>query len=224
MKLELNKYDAELPADVNLALVISGEITADGQRHTGFLVRNLLGEYMLFHLGSNNLFLKTSFNSSYNSLLIPILERETETAIVGFLAYLYGVTSGSLPYSIAWEEGKEYFDADGKPVVFGPSDGFTCATFVLESLKRYGLDMVERSTWPVTDDDKAWQLGIISDPRLQLSAEQFLAQVEKIGSCPRFRPEQALGAAHYFKNSKLPHSTVFPAGQEVIAEMARLRA
>ncbi|QXH96078.1 hypothetical protein HU749_006740 [Pseudomonas ogarae] len=221
MKLELKRYDVELPDNVNLALVITGDISDGGQRHTGFVVKDFFGDVWLFHLASNNVYIKSIFTSRYHYLLVPSLEPETELVIISFLAVLYGVTEGKVPYSIGWDE-KQYFDSGGGLVMDNPGDGFTCATFVLESFKRYGMDMVARETWPLSPEDSAWQNKIIK--LLDLSPEQFLAQVEKVGKYPRFHPEQALGAAHHFTNFRLPYSVVHPAGEEVVAEMARLSA
>jgi len=221
MKIELKKHDAELPDDVNLALVICGDTSENGQRHTGFVVRNLLGEYWIFHLGGNNRYLKSKFSPSYRYLLVPVLQPETESSIIGFLSIIHELTSGNIPYSIGWDD-KQYFDEKNALIPLDAGDGFTCATFVLESFKRYGLDMVDRKTWPITSKDSEWQDGIIRVA--QLRPEQFVAQVEKVGKYPRFRPEHALGAAHYFTNEQLPYSTVAPAGLEVVAEMVRLSA
>ncbi|SFW77533.1 hypothetical protein [Pseudomonas sp. NFACC04-2] len=223
MKIELKRYDLDLPDDVNLALVITGPVDEGGQRHTGFVVRDFFGDYWIFHLCSNNVYVKSPLTSRYNYLLIPSLQPETESAIITFLAGLYDMSGGQIPYSIAWDD-KQYFDLDGKLTAIEPGDGFTCATFVLESFKRYGMDMVARETWPLSPESAVWQNEIINNPLLQLSPEQFLAQVEKVGKYPRFHPEHALGAAHHFTNFRLPHSTVYPAGQEVVAEMARLSA
>ncbi|WP_447742310.1 hypothetical protein [Pseudomonas laurentiana] len=219
--LVLFKYDVEMPEHVNLALVIMGDVEEEGQRHTGFVMRDLLGGCWLFHLGWNNHYFRSPMSEKYNYLLIPILEPETETVIVAFLCMLLSDTEGKVPYSIAWEE-REYFDVDGKLVDLSLSDGFTCATFVLETLKRFGLDMVDRSTWPIPAGDAAWQERILE--RVDLSREQFNAQVALIGKRPRFRPEQALGAAHYYRGTKLCHAEVVPAGRQVISEMVRLRA
>lgn len=221
MKIELKRHDEELPDDVSLALVICGETTDDGQRHTGFVVRNLLGEVWLYHLGGNDRYLRTPFTPRYSYLLIPIMQPENASSIINFLTILYDVTGGKVKYSIGWDD-KEYIDDAGALVALEAGDGFTCATFVLESLKRYGMDLVARKTWPITAQDTAWQEGILKVA--QLAPEQFFAQVKQVGKYPRFRPEQALGAAHYFTGAQLPYSTVAPAGQEVVAEMVRLSA
>lgn len=221
MAVQLFKYDVELPDDVNLALVIMGGLNPDDQRHTGFVVKDLMGRCQLFHLAGNNRYIRSNIDARYNYLIIPRLEPEVEMPIISFLYYLLQETKGRIAYSVIWTDA-EQFDEAGLPVINDASDGFTCATFVLETLRRYGFDLVDRSSWPLDQGDAIWQRGILDIA--DLSSEQFLAQVEKVGKFPRFRPEQALGAANYYVGKKLPFATVAPAGGEVVKEMARLRA
>lgn len=220
MNIQLSKSDAPLPDDVLLAVVIKGCIEDEGQRHTGFLVRGFDDVNHLFHLGYNNGYMQGRVTSDYDYLLVPALEPETANAIITFLALLLEKTKGEIKYSIAWDE-EEYFDDDAGLKKNDASDGFTCATFVLETLKRYGLDLVDRATWPLTQSNNEWQLKIIN--MLALPMEQHLAQLAVIGQYPRIRPEEALGAAHYYKGVSLPHASVAPAAFEVLSEMRRLR-
>lgn len=221
MGLELYKFDVDLPDDVSLALVICGGLGAEDQRHTGFVVRNMMGETFLFHLATHNDFRKGEVSLNYNYLLIPFLDPAVELPIVTFLFLLHHDTSGKISYSTEYQD-KDYFNEEGSLVMLKPSDGFTCATFVLETMRKYGMDLVDRATWPINEADKNWQRGIIG--LVGLNHEQFLAQIKNIGEYPRFRPEQALGAAHYYEGKRLGYSIVQPAGLEVVTEMARLRA
>ena len=222
MKLQLAKYDAALPDDVYLALAITGGVEDDDQRHTGFLVRSFDDENFLFHLGFNNGYRKNRMGSKYDYLLVPALEPETANSIITFLVMLLENTGGNVQYSIAWES-EEYFDADGKLMKVAAVDGFTCATFVLETMKRYGLDLVDRQTWPLTEGNKDWQIDMLNN-KLQLPVEQYLAQFDVVGKYPRIKPEEALGAAHYYVGDLLPYPKVAPAAVEVVSEMRRLKA
>jgi hypothetical protein len=219
MKLELHKYDVQLPDNVYLALAITGSLAPDGQRHTGFVVRNFFDESLLFHLGRNNYYRQEQLTKSYSYLVVPSLEPETANSIISLLVQLLDKTKGNVPYSIAWDQ-DEYFDDTGALVKTDPVDGFTCATFVLEILKRQGLNLVDRSSWPLVDAE--WQKSIL--PKLDLSIESLMAQLEVIGKYPRIRPEEALGAAHLYVGEKLTHQEVVPAALEVVSEMTRLRA
>lgn len=220
MRLELYRFDAKLPDGVLLALAITGSLDDEGQRHTGFVVRDFFDNSQLFHLGRNNYYRQEVLTKSYTYLLVPALEPETANAIISLLVTVLQNTHGNVPYSIAWDQ-EEYFDDNGQLVKTDPVDGFTCATFVLEIMKRQGLELVDRSTWPLTDENKNWQKDILS--LLGLSIESLMAQLEVIGKFPRIRPEEALGAGHLFNGPPLPYNDVKPASLEVLAEMRRLR-
>lgn len=220
MRLELYKFDTKLPDGVFLALAITGSLDDEGQRHTGFVVRDFLDNSHLFHLGRNNYYRQEPLTKSYTYLVVPALEPETANAIISLLVTVLQNTHGNVPYSIAWDQ-EEYFDKNGILVKTDPIDGFTCATFVLEILKRQGMELVDRSTWPLTEDNKDWQKNIL--PHLGLSIESLMAQLEVIGKFPRIRPEEAIGAGHLFMGDPLPYIDVQPVSLDVIAEMRRLR-
>lgn len=220
MRLELHRFDVPLPDDVLLGLVIKGQVSPDGQRHTGFLVRAFDDSCWLYHLNSNDDYARKPLSSSYSYLLVPALLPATANAIITFLVMLLNDTNGHIPFSIAWDK-DDYFDEAGKLIKTADVDGFTCTTFVLETLKRYGLDMVDRESWPITSDTEEWQTSMLQN--LFLPQEQFLAQIKTVGSYARFKPEESLGAAHYFRGEKLHYSVVEPAAKEVLKEMIRLR-
>ncbi|WP_339480348.1 hypothetical protein [Pseudomonas sivasensis] len=220
MRLELYNFDAKLPDGVLLALAITGNLDDDGQRHTGFVVRDFFDNSQLFHLGRNNYYRQEVLSKSYSYLLVPALEPEVANAVISLLVTVLQNTHGNVPYSIAWDQ-EEYFDSDGRLVKTDPIDGFTCATFVLEILKRQGMELVDRSTWPLSDENKNWQKNIL--PLLGLSIESLMAQLEAIGKFPRIRPEEALGAGHLFRGDPLPFNVVQPVSRNVLDEMKRLR-
>ncbi|TDV54424.1 hypothetical protein EC919_104160 [Pseudomonas graminis] len=221
MELRLYKFNVQLPDDVYLALAITGELGAEGQRHTGFVVKDFNDNSQLFHLGRNNLYRQDLLAPRYSYLLIPSMEPETANSIIALLVKVLEDTQGNVPYSIAWED-EEYFDSSGVLVKTDPIDGFTCATFVLEILRRQGMELIDKASWPVQPADMVWQAGIL--PFLGLSTESLMAQLEAIGRYPRIRPEEALGAAHLYVGEVLQFPTVAPAASQVIAEMVRLSA
>lgn len=220
MNIQLSRSDAPLPDDVILAVVIKGCVEDEGQRHTGFLVRGFDDENHLFHLGYNNGYRQNKLGSEYDYLVVPALEPETANAIISFLVLLLEKTQGKVKYSIAWDD-DQYFGDDASLKKDDAGDGFTCATFVLETFKRYGLNLVDRATWPLSKSNHDWQRNMID--LLCLPMEQYLAQLAVVGQYPRIRPEEALGAAHYYKGTSLPYVFVAPAAFEVLTEMRRLR-
>lgn len=220
MKLELCRFDQQLPDGVLLALAITGSIAPEGQRHTGFVVRDFYDNSILFHLGRNNYYRNEPLSERYSYLLVPAFEPEVANAIISLLVTVLESTQGDVPYSIAWDD-DSYFNDEGHLIKAEPGDGFTCATFVLEILKRQGLDFVSRETWPITEANKNWQRDIL--PHLGLSIESLMAQLEVIGKYPRIRPEEALAAGHLYIGEPLPYLTVQPSALEVVTEMRRLR-
>ncbi len=217
--LELHEFDRNFPDGVLLALAITGGAEPDDQRHTGFVVRDFNDQLHLFHLGSHNNFSHQPLRKQYNYLLIPFLEPATANAVIALLFQLFHETNGQVSYSVAWDD-EDYFDANGALIKTAALDGFTCATFVLEILRRHGFDLIDRETWPKTAKDSEWQRHILKV--LHLPLENLMAQLEVIGQYPRVRPEQALGAAHIYTGSVLPFGAVYPAALEVVREMDRI--
>lgn len=221
MKLELHKFDQKLPDGVLLALAIAGQLDAQGQRHTGFVVKDFFDDSYLFHLVEGNRYIKEPLSYKYCYLIVPALEPEVANAIISILVTVLQATEGNIPYSIVWDEVGDYFGEDGKLIRKGTLDGFTCATFVLEILRRQGLNLVQRKTWPIPEEDQDWQKDIL--PLQSLPIENLIAQMEVIGQCPRIRPEEAVGAGHVYRGVPLAYDEVVPASLQVMEEMRRLR-
>lgn len=220
MALTLGDIAAGMPPDVSLAVVIAGEpITqTPGGRHAGFVVRSGDGTLILFDLAWHNIFRQSVITDDYSYLRLEFLDPANEWALIGFLGTLLAASRGQIPYSIGYEQ-REYFGPDLRFQRQTPGDGLTCATFVLESFHRYGFDLLDRSTWPITDEMRKWQLDMIN--KLPLDANEFLAQFNMIGKFPRYKPEEVLGAANYFEFEPLSYEDVQPAAAEVIDEMVQ---
>lgn len=228
MAVTLHRISSPLPEDVELAIVIAGELVTHmpDQRHVGFVVKYPDGQLWLYDLASHNWYRKTRVSPNYAYLVPEFLDPVNANAIVAFLAMSHHANQGRLPYSIKYEDG-EYFDkATGERVMMGQGQGLTCATFVLEALARYGFELVDRSTWPLTPENAKWQEGIlnvlIDNTRPPYSIDDFLAQFDFVGQVPRFRPEEAVGAANYYVDEPLTFDVVSPSGAEAVAELRRL--
>jgi len=224
MAVILHDITGQVPDDLELALVIAGRPitgTAD-QRHAGFMVKGHDGTLWLFDLAWHNAYRRSVITDEYVYLVAQFLDPYSATAIVGFLATLYDANQGRLPYGINYENG-EYFDDAGNRLKTGLGQGLTCATFVLEALRRYGFDLVDRSTWPV-DANAQWQGAILMKliETRPTSVDDFLAQFQHVGAAARFRPEEAVGAAHYYEDMPLAYEAVSMAAGETVAEMQRL--
>lgn len=228
MAVTLQSITSDLPEGVDLAIVIAGEpvTRTAGQRHAGFMVKSPDGRLWLFDLAWHNIYRCSPMTEEYAYIVAEFLDPFSANAVIGFLATLYAANKDRLPYSINYEDG-EYFDkATGVPLKTGLGQGLTCATFVLEALSRYGFELIDKSTWPRTEENRKWQEDIlnklIAHTRIPYSIDNFLAQFELVGEVPRFRPEEAIGAASYFEDQPLDFDVVSPAAVEVVAELRRL--
>lgn len=228
MAVTLHPITSPLPDDVELAIVIAGELVTrvPEQRHAGFVVKYPDGQLWLYDLATHNLYRKTRIGQNYAYLIPEFLDPVNANVIIGFLAMSHHVNQGRLRYSVNYEDG-EYFDREtGAQAMVEQGQGLTCATFVLETLSRYGFELVDRSTWPLTQENAEWQRGIleilIDNTSPPYSIDDFLAQFKFVGQVPRFRPEEAIGAAHYYDDEPLKFNVVSISGLETVAELRRL--
>ncbi|WP_157642799.1 hypothetical protein [Burkholderia ubonensis] len=227
MAVTLYKVDDRLPEDVTLAIVIAGEpVTGtSGQRHAGFVVKANDQSLWLFDLAWHNLCRKGPIAPNYAYVITEFIDQFSANAIIAFLANVYQANKDKFTYSIGWDDKGEYFEkGTGKPLKTGLGEGLTCATFVLEALKRYGFEILKADTWPITEENKEWQTKILNkliETRPD-SIDDFMVQFQQIGNVPRFKPEEAIGAASYFEEEPLPFDVVAPAADEVVGELVRL--
>jgi len=181
-------------------------------------------------LATHNFYRSSEITDHYAYVVADFLDPASANSIIGFLAILLHATKGQLKYSINYEDGPYFELSTGEQLKDGLGQGLTCATFVLQVLERYGFDVVDKKTWPLTPDDANWQrdiLGILMQDTLARtgvpdSVDTFLAQFEKVGNVPRFRPEEAVGAVAIFEDEPLDHNTVAPVAEEVLTELKRL--
>ena len=218
----LGKIEEEFPTEIGLAIVIAGEnITRNqGQRHTGFVCKGADGRLWLFHQGWHNRCRHEELSPGYALVVDDFLDEFSATAITSFLANVIQASQGNIPYSPNWDHSKTYLEAgSGRYVATSGGDGLTCATFVLESLKRYGFDLVNAESWPIREQDKIWKTQALQALERQLTIDDFAIQLEKVATLPRCRPEEAAAAASAFRGKPLDYETIAPISDQILAEL-----
>ncbi len=99
---------------------------------------------------------------------------------------------GGLPYGFAYRH--SYFNGDGELTPGAGERGLTCATLVLAVFRSAGLELVDLSTWPDRDDDRAWQNSLAEKLLADVTDEAEKHRViTEIGAI-RVRPSEAAGA------------------------------
>lgn len=228
MTVDLKAVINGVPQDLELAIVIAGSLVTGSkdQRHAGFLVQYPDYSLWLFDLAWDNICRKEKMTAEYAYLNRNFLDPFNATAIIASLHMIQSENRKSLGYSIHYEEGSYFDPATGKGLKTNPGQGLTCATFVIETLEKYGINLIDRASWPITQENSEWQRGIlnlhISRTRPPLSIEKFTSQFKYIGKTRRFRPEEAIGAASIFSGVPIPYYSAAPAAQAVLTELERL--
>ncbi|MGL4471807.1 MAG: hypothetical protein ACRCT3_16680 [Aeromonas hydrophila] len=225
-KVSLYKVENNLPDEIILAIVIAGEhVTRNiGQRHAGFVVQ-ASGKIWLYDLAWHNCIRQIELKPGYAYVDNDFLDQYSAHAIATYLSIIYHENKGSLPYSIEWNHDESYFDEHtGRYLKTEPGDGLTCATFVLEVLKSYGFDLVETSTWEITEENTQWQKDIIKTLKNNIPSaiDDLTQQLPYIGKTPRFKPEEVLGAAGCYEDVPLCYDIVSSASSQVLHELKRL--
>ncbi|MEQ3529813.1 hypothetical protein [Pseudoalteromonas sp. XMcav11-Q] len=100
---------------------------------------------------------------------------------------------------------------------YNSTDGFTCATFVLEILKSLGVELVDWSSWPsASQKDIAFKQHILSQlesfsvKRPDIVTKDFLLGQKNKLYDPRFKPQEVIAATE-FKEASTYQSIQKPA-------------
>gem|GEM_PF-1910084 len=157
---------------------------------------------------------------------LPALHVESEILRKQFLDHCMNLVEknpGGVPYGLCYGEG-DHFDPETKQFVSRDgAAGLTCATFVLELFRSYGIDLADRQTWVERAGDQVWADRMFSNLRNfggPEIAERVRAQVEKFNLKPmRFRPEEVAAAGALYEGSPLTMSEVEPHGKRIVDEI-----
>ncbi|WP_156115034.1 hypothetical protein [Pseudomonas sp. ML96] len=225
MTVDLQPIKLGVPPEIGLAVVIAGSPVTGSkdQRHAGFLVQYPDNTLWLFDLAWDNICRRTEITNDYAYLNYQFLDEFSATAFIALLHMIQSQNQGKLGYSIHYES-SPYFDTNtGQALNTGAGQGLTCATFVLETLERYGIFLIDRLSWPISPDNAHWQrnilLTLISRTKPPLSIDKFTNQFKFIGKTRRFKPEEAVAATSIFTGTPSTFQAVNPLSQTVIDQM-----
>jgi hypothetical protein len=163
-------------------------------RHVGLLYKIEKSPAFICHLAWHCMLLNELPDTSY-AWIQSELDETNRQVIALAVAAMAERNDVKISYSTIYEG--IYFKKGTLTYTRGqPADGLTCATFVLEIFATFGIDLLERSSWPRRSADDEWQLEIVRRLEAwgQNRGDQDVAlQVEAIRSRPlgvRYRPEE----------------------------------
>lgn len=115
---------------------------------------------------------------------------------------------------------------DGEYTPAKGSDGHTCSTFVAEAFRAARVQLVELSTWPETEENKAWGTAIVcmlyqyAKHKPQSQAFGHAKIVEKNNAGARLLPEEVAAAGQLpIAQLPSPHAALVAPAQAAHAQM-----
>ncbi|MBT9597125.1 MAG: hypothetical protein IV094_14180 [Vitreoscilla sp.] len=194
-------------------------------RHLGFLVQADDG-YRMVHLAWDDRLQNEPFSEpSYCWVDLAGVHPVNRESFADWLLTTWPLNvNPGIPYSFAAFTGED-IDDQGRHVRVDEGAGLTCATFVLSTLAKFGVDIVERESWPPRLEDEPDILRAIdylkkSDDAAKL---RHAAACEKlIKKVARFRPEEVAGCATTFRGKPIEFQQGEQLGKAVLDQMAAL--
>ncbi len=167
--------------------------------HVGFLYRIEDSDAYVLHLWGHRKLLHEPPREGQLCVLCEI-EPVRLPSLAAFARRLYRKNKNQgIPYAFSSPE-QDWFSAEGS-LLLGPERlGLTCANFVLALYRAAGLPLVQLDTWPVREDDSAWQQSVLAEwapaiAEAKQKTQEHFAQVRNEIGTVRCRPTEIGGAA-----------------------------
>jgi hypothetical protein len=186
----------------NIAIAIAGSCITRSieQRHVGFFLKKDNNEIKFLHLGwHNHLTLEDYPENIYCYVTVSeAIDKENLEVFLDWLLGIWEQNESQIPYSVIYNWEDSYFTEQ----VYSKTDlgsGLTCATFILECFKTYGLEILDFKSWPPRDDDAVWQQHMLQKLE-QSGVDVHHTSAQNIQMAARFRPEEVAYAASNYDN------------------------
>lgn len=204
-----------------LGLILKTTDIELGNRHTGFIVLKQNQELNIAHLcgkdyrfeGYRDTYVYTWINELDEAISVPLMARLKRLSLIKTIGVEYSpIYSGN---GILDDDSGQYI-----PDPNFPTEGLTCATFVILMLENFGVHLIDRNSWEVTDEDTVWFERMLSDCFF-LFQDHFLEKLRKDkGKYPRFRPEQVVAAGCLYEENPISFDQANKASEEVLRQLA----
>jgi hypothetical protein len=225
-------YSSEIMGSANHSMAIGVFMVRmrGEQFHTGFIFRAQDNNLAAAHVGWKNYYKVESLDEccegkKSGAQWLNFMNEKNRLVILGKLASMASRNPIKAPYGIISSGNSRINDAgEFVPDPNVPGDSLTCAVFVLCVLESVSLNIINRSSWVITERDKEWQRNILKPLQSALHPEFFNAQHRAIGSYPRFSPHQVVGSCCVFNyvRKAVDYDTAELAAQKIEAEIQRL--
>ncbi|GAB01775.1 MULTISPECIES: hypothetical protein [Acinetobacter] len=203
-----------------LGLILKTTDLELGNRHTGFIILKQNQELSIAHLCGKNYrferyegtYVYTWINELDEAIIVPLMARLKNLSLKKTI---------DVEYSPIYSGNGVLDDKNGKYIVDPkfPTEGLTCATFVILMLENFGVNLIDKNSWKITEEDTIWFERMLNDCFF-LFQDHFLEKLrEDKGKYPRFRPEQVVAAACLYEDDPISFDEANEASKEILRQL-----
>lgn len=209
------------------ALAIKRSTGDSKQKHVALLYRETDGADWLLHLGWHHILYHEPWTAEYHWIPFQHLESEVLDGLVDLAVIVARRPANrSIPYSAVYEP-RQYFDHSGDYIRQADGDGLTCATFILALFRRWGLPLINESSWPEgREGDANWVLRIVrglfkwsQSHQIEIPLPHFFAQLRQRWALRRYRPEEVCACAEIFQGKPLSFEQISPVSNLILQHL-----
>lgn len=197
------------------------------QTHVALLYRDTDGTDWLLHLGWHCFLCHEPWTTDYHWIPFQHLDSELLDGLVDLAMIVAGRPANKMiPYSAVFEP-RQYFDHSGDYTRHADGDGLTCATFLLALFRRWGLPLINESSWPKgRAGDAGWVLRIVRKlykwcqrHQIDIALPHLFVQLRQRWALRRYRPEEVCASAEIFHGIPLSFQKISPVATLVLQEL-----
>ncbi|WP_345993243.1 hypothetical protein [Sulfurimonas sp. HSL-1716] len=179
------------------------------QSHAGILYIDSEENPNLLHLEGYNKLTNESPSDKFIWLNVP-LSKSNKKLLALYCEDIFEKNKKGIPYDIELEETS--FDEDLAFIKKDKFGGLTCSTLIMQIFKRHAIEIINRGTWPIREEDKSKQLLFVSrcTQKIPLLLQKEYTQQKMLAiakGISRYRPEEVVCAASMLKYPH-PFSTI----------------
>lgn len=189
---------------------------SEDQYHLGIYCKSEKSECIISLLDSYQVHKSTSFG---HYKYLKFLQLEDDDEVIHMISVAEAAYEDKPCEVIYGPCGGGKFTNDGK-YVGELGDGLTCSSFVLELIESQGFDLIDKSSWPLRDEDRNWQeetLEGLAESAISDEDHKHLTiqQTKCENGAHRFRPEE-VGASVTFKDGPHCYEEINPVALRII--------
>ncbi|WP_417733483.1 hypothetical protein [Roseovarius sp.] len=188
------------------------------QNHCGLAYRREGDVIHLLHLAFHYDLRDEILTTPYRRVSIA-LDITNQLVVAGLAIAMAGAKPG-IPYGFN-DDGIVFDDETGQLLEAPAGRGLTCATFVTALLSHFGLELIDRESWPERETDADWRAQMIEQVEAHSGDAVHADALRSNPIAARIRPEEVAGAsAVEFAEWSVAYERAHELAEKIVAELA----